>query len=539
MGKPTTSERAPPDVASGAPAGERGSARTSHMAIEGIRKSFGSNLVLKGVDLALAAGEVVAFMGANGAGKSTLVKIMGGVHAPDAGRMRLGGAPYRPRSPSEALRAGIVTVHQAINDNVVLSMDVLENLLIDRLCGGGFVFLNRRRAAAEARAMMAAVGLDLPLDREVADLSLADRQMVAIARAMAHDPKLLILDEPTSALSETEAERLFAVVERLRERGVPILYISHRMGDIRRLADRIVTLRDGTITGDFAPDETGRLDHGAAVHAMLGRSVAEAAHEEARPGRAVLEMEGVRHHPHAPPIDLALHEGEVTALVGLVGAGKTELAECLFGVRPPAAGTMRLDGGPYAPRSTGEAVGRGVHMTPEDRAGGSVVADFDIARNVDLPFLGAFSRFGILDRRGEARHAATMIERLGIVAQGPADPIGSLSGGNQQKVVLARWLSAPALSAPARLLVLDEPFQGVDIAARRDIGASLRATAADRATLVLCADVDEAVEVADRIVVLHDGRVVGDHRIAALDRDAVVRQMSGHAAPAVETARAA
>lgn len=499
------------------------------LAVDDITKSFGSNRVLKGVDLTLRSGEIVAFMGANGAGKSTLVKIVGGVHRPDGGTIELDGRRFAPRSPSEALRSGVVIVHQSINDNVVLTTDVLENLMIDRLCGGGAVLFRRKHMAGEGRAMMAAVGLDLPLDREVGDLSLADRQMVAIARAMAHDPKLLILDEPTSALSEAEAERLFAVVERLRERGVPILYISHRMGDIRRLADRIVTLRDGTITGDFAPGPDGALDHAGAVHAMLGRSLVEAGHEEAAPGRAVMECSVLSTHAGDPPIDLVLHEGEVTALVGLVGAGKTELAECLFGVRRPAAGTMRLDGAPYVPRSTGDAVRAGVHMTSEDRAGGSIVPDFDITCNVNLPFLAAFSRLGplgLVDRRAETRHAASMIERLGIVAQGPADPIGSLSGGNQQKVVLARWLSKPA-----RLIVLDEPFQGVDIAARRDIGTALRDTASDRATLVLCADLDEATEVADRLVVLHEGRIVGEHRIGSLDRDRVVRQMSGHAGP--------
>ena len=485
--------------------------------IQGATKQFGAATALRGVDLDLRAAEITAFMGANGAGKSTLVKIIAGVHSATAGRMTLDGAPYAPASPSDALRAGVVVVHQAINDNVVLTMDVLENLMIDRLCRGGSVWFRRRTLRAEAQEMADRVGLDVPLGREVWQLSLADRQMVAIARALAHDPKLLILDEPTSALSDTEAERLFGVISGLRARGVPILYISHRMGDIRRLADRIVTLRDGVLTGDFRPP----LDYEGAVHAMLGQALDATKHERAHGGRAVVAARGLRVVHGAPPIDLDLRAGEVTAVVGLVGAGKTELAECLYGLRLPAAGALKLDDAAYAPRSPGQAVASGVHMAAEDRAGGSLVPDFDLARNVTLPFLGAFSVAGLVDRAAERRHAGGMISRLGIIAPGPTASISELSGGNQQKVVLARWLSRGC-----RLLILDEPFQGVDIAARRDIGRSLRATAADRATLVLCADIDEALEVADRVLVMSHGRIVGDHGIDRLDRESVVRQMS-------------
>lgn len=491
------------------------------LSIRGIVKRFGAATVLRGVDLDLAAGEVTALMGANGAGKSTLVKIIAGIHDASAGAMTLDGRPYRPHSPSDALRKRVVVVHQAINDNVVLTMDVLENLMIDRLCQGGSVWFRRGALRAEAEAMAARVGLDLPMSMPVADLSLADRQMVAIARALAHDPALLILDEPTSALSDAEAERLFGVVESLRARGVPILYISHRMGDIRRLADRIVTLRDGMVTGDFSAP----LDYEAAIHAMLGQALSAAQHAMAEPGLEVVRVEGLRIETGGPPIDLSLHQGEITAVVGLIGAGKSELAECLYGLRTPASGTMTLDDAPYAPRSPGHAVRAGVFMAAEDRAGGSLVPDFDVSRNMTLPFLGAFSVAGLIERGAERRHATRMIGRLGIVTRTETDPIGSLSGGNQQKVVLARWLSKPC-----RLLILDEPFQGVDIAARADIGRALRATAVDRATLVLCADLDEALEVADRIVVMSHGGVVGEHRIDTLQREAVVRDMSAEPA---------
>jgi simple sugar transport system ATP-binding protein len=490
------------------------------LAIAGLTKRFGANLVLRGVDLTLRPGTITAFMGANGAGKSTLVKIVAGVHPATAGRMTLAGAPFAPASPQAALRAGVVVVHQAINDNVVLTMTVLENLMIDRLCAGGSPLFLARAHRAEAQAMLDRVGLDVPLSAEMGDLPLADRQMVAIARALAHDPKLLILDEPTSALSDSEAERLFAVVESMRAAGVPILYISHRMGDIRRLADRIVTLRDGRVTGDFAPP----LDYEGAVRAMLGAALEAADHARVPGGAPVLEARGLRVLPGAAPLDLTLRAAEVTAVVGLVGAGKTELAETLFGLRAPRGGSMTLDGAAYAPAHPSEAVARGVFMTAEDRMGGSIVPEFDLSQNVTLPFLDAFAHLGLMRRSREARRGAEAIARLGIVAQGPRDPIGALSGGNQQKVVLARWLTRPA-----RLLILDEPFQGVDIAARRDIGRALRATAHDRATLVLCADLDEAIEVADRILILSHGAARAEQEAGALDRAGLVQAMSAAA----------
>ena len=490
------------------------------LTIEALTKRFGTNTVLRGIDLALAPGTVTAFMGANGAGKSTLVKIVAGVHRATGGTMTLDGRPFAPVTPPAALRAGVVVVHQSVNDNVVLTMDVLENLMIDRLCAGGRLFFRRGAHRAEAQAMLDRVGLDVPLSTEMAALPLADRQMVAIARALAHDPKLLILDEPTAALSDAEAERLFAVVEAMRDGGVPILYISHRMGDIRRLADRIVTLRDGRVTGDFAAP----LDYAGAVRAMLGATLDAGGHRRVAAGPKVLGLHGLRIAPDAAPLDLDLHSAEITAIVGLVGAGKTELAETLYGQRRPASGSMTLDGAPYAPRHPGAAVDRGVFMASEDRSGGSIVPEFDLARNVTLPFLGAFAQFGMMRRDREDRRAAEAIDGLGIVARGPSDPIASLSGGNQQKVVLARWLTTPA-----RVLILDEPFQGVDIAARRDIGRALRATAHDRATLVLCADLDEAVEVADRIVVLSHGTLRAEQAAGALDRAALVHAMSAAA----------
>ncbi|EKF19939.1 sugar ABC transporter ATP-binding protein [Nitratireductor pacificus] len=492
--------------------------------IAGLTKAFGPNAVLRGVALDLCAGEVTVLMGANGAGKSTLVKIMSGVHRADRGAMMLGDKPFSPASPAEAMRAGVVTVHQNINDGVVGALDVASNLVLDRLNGAGRgLFFNPRRVRREAREVADRMGLGIDLGAEVTNLPLADRQMVAIARAMAHEPQVMILDEPTSSLSSNEAERLFALIDRLRARGVAILYISHRMSDIRRLADRIVSLRDGAIAGKF---EDKPLDYEGAVNAMLGQNLAQNlgrhsidARDAAEP---VFSASDIRIAPGARPLSLALGAGEVVAVTGLVGVGKTRLAETLFGIHRPVAGTMTLDGRSYAPRNAADAIGRGVFLVAKDRASTGIVPEFNIYENMSLPFLPRFSRLGVASRRVERQTARDQIGDLKIVCRSERDDLATLSGGNQQKVTVARWLTQPS-----RLLILDEPFQGVDIAARHDIAAKLREGAGGRATLLFLTELDEALETADRILVMSENTVVGEHRNADVDMDRLLADVAG------------
>lgn len=493
--------------------------RGEAIVIEGLTKSFARNRVLRGVDLTLNAGQVTVLMGANGAGKSTLVKILCGVLSRDEGRITLDGKPFAPASAAAALRAGVVTVHQNINDGVAPDLDVASNLLLDELAAGASFFLNGRKMRAEARRIAAAVGLEVDLTQPVRDLALADRQLVSIARAMSHRPRLLILDEPTSSLSAAEAERLFALIERLKAEGVAVLYISHRMSDIRRLADRIVSMRDGQISGVF---EEVPLDYSGAVRAMLGHEMNEVDIVPTPQGKLVVEALGLQLRPGSRPFDLRLHENEVVAITGLVGSGKSRLAEVLFGLEPPTAGRMLLDGAEYAPRSPIEAVRRGVFQSPKDRLLNAVVPDFDLAQNMTLPFLSRhLAPLAMMRRRSERRTAARMISDLQIVCQGPRDGILTLSGGNQQKVIVARWLAEAS-----RLLILDEPFQGVDIQARRDIGQHIRASAANRATLVLCAELDEALEIADRILVLSEHTIAGEHRNQNIDLGLIMAQVT-------------
>lgn len=498
----------------------RGQVSDTTVELRGITKAFADNDVLRGIDMVLRAGEVCVLMGANGAGKSTLVKVLSGVHAADAGEVLLQGAPYAPATPAEAIAAGVVTVHQSINDGVIPDLDVASNLMLDRFArpGSGF-FLDKRATRAEARKLAAAMGLDVDVRQQVSELGLADRQMVAIARAMAHEPRLLILDEPTSSLSATEANRLFALLDRLRAQGVAILYISHRMSDIRRIADRIVSMRDGRVSGLF---ETKPLDYETAVQAMLGHRMSDVNIDIPVPGAPVLQMRDVVLIPGAAAFSLDLHAGEVVALTGLVGSGKTALAHVLFGLGTPHSGTMSLKGDPYRPRDQRAAIRSGVFLSPKDRASNAVVPDFDICTNITLPFLGIYSKGAFLSRRRERAVAARVIDDLGIICQHQSDDITSLSGGNQQKTVIGRWLAEPC-----SVLVLDEPFQGVDIKARRDIGLKIRDTAPGRATLVMVAEMDEAVEIADRILVMNDHTIVGDHRNEQIDLNLVLSQVAG------------
>ena len=488
--------------------------------VEGLRKSFGSIQVLGGVDLTLRRGAVTVLMGANGAGKSTLVRIVSGVYPRDSGTMTLGGETYAPATPAEAIRAGVVTVHQNINDGVVADLDVATNLTLDRLNGrGASFFFNPRKIRREAQGVAERMGLKIDLRAKISDLTLADRQMVAIARAMAHAPKVLILDEPTSSLSSAEADQLFELLDSLRLRGVAILYISHRMSDIRRLADSIVSLRDGRIAGVFEGPE---LDYEGAVNAMLGQKISLSDVTVREATAPVFEAQNLVISHGARPFSLRLGDGEVVAVTGLVGVGKTALAETLFGARQPLSGAMLLEGRAYRPQSPRVAIDQGVFLVAKDRGDSGIVADFNLYENISLPFMKRLSHFGVCHRGTERAQAQSQIAALGIVCRSERDEMHTLSGGNQQKVMVGRWLSQAS-----RLLVLDEPFQGVDISARRDIAAKLRASAPGRATIVFLTELDEAFEIADRILVMSEHTLVGEHRNADINVDRLLAEIAG------------
>ncbi|MDR9763033.1 sugar ABC transporter ATP-binding protein [Rhizobium redzepovicii] len=466
--------------------------------VENITRSFGSTRALAGADLSLERGEIVALMGANGAGKSTLVKILSGVLSADGGAINLNGRPFAPRSPAEAAKAGVVTVHQSTDLVGAAGLTVADALLLNRFADRSTpFFVSRARIRRAAQAMLDAAGFSLPLARDFGELASADRQLVAIARALANRADLLILDEPTASLSGEESRRLFDILLRLRQKGLAILYISHRTADLEAIADRALVMRGGRVVGTFSRP----IDFSSAIETMIGRRL-DAARPDTRPatGPAIFEMRDVNLLPAGAPFDLSLHEGEVVAVTGVLGAGKSRLLQAIFGVTALARGQMFLDGRPYRPKSPAEAIAAGVAMAAEDRHRSSLMPPAwpgnSLSATISLPHLAKWYPHGFLVGGRERREAEQAIAHLCIKAAGPLASIWSLSGGNQQKAVIARWEAEPS-----RLLLLDEPFQGVDVGARRDIIQAIR-TRTDRATLIATSDPEEAYEVADRILVI-------------------------------------
>lgn len=471
------------------------------LSVDDISRAFGATRALDGASLGVEAGEIVALMGANGAGKSTLVNILAGLLAPDSGTIRLKGEPYAPATPYAAARSGVVTVHQSTDRIGAAGLSVADTLLLHTYSDGSAPFLlSRRSVRARARRMVEKAGFDLPLDADFADLRAAGRQLVGIARAVAADASLLILDEPTASLSGAEAAQLYAILKELRRKGLAILYISHRIADLEALADRVAVLRNGRVVETLA--RPVRFDR--AVAAMIGRPLKMARPEPKEGGAAVLEIRGLRLFPDAAPIDLAVAEGEVVAINGPLGSGKSRLLRALFGIEATSGGAVLLDGAPYAPRGPAEAIANGVALAAEDRHRSSLMPagwpGSSLAATVSLPHLRRWFPSGFVAGGREAEEARKAIARNGIKASGPFTPIETLSGGNQQKAILARWQAEPT-----RLLLLDEPFQGVDVGARADIVASIRKGGA--AALIATSDPEEAFEVADRILLMEGHRL--------------------------------
>lgn len=489
-----------------------------------VSHAFGVNRVLRGVSFDVSAGEVLALMGANGAGKSTLIKVLSGVHHLQGGAVTVGGEPFAPESPLDARRLGIETVHQRIDEGIVPGLSVAENLLFEHIAQGELPLVRSLRQLLPA-ARAVADGLQLDWDdhvlrQDVHELGIADQQLLLLARALSRRPRVLVLDEPTSALSSAESERLFGVVDRLRDAGVAILYVSHRLSEIDRLADRLVVLRDGAICSA----QTAPYDWRSAAHDMLGDRASQDAADlsEQRGSDVVLRMSDVQLFGESTPFDLDLRANEVTGMIGLLGAGKSELARGMFGAEPLLAGAMQLDSAAYAPGSPADAVAHGVYLVPEDRAAQAMLPGWSIAGTVSLPFLREVSPAGLIGSLRERVRGREVIDRFGVVATSEVQQVDALSGGNQQKVVVGRWLHGRP-----KLMLLDEPFRGVDIGARHDISRRAREVAADgAAVLVLSSDIDEILEVADRVIVLVEGAPRLDAYTSDTTREQIVSQMA-------------
>lgn len=489
--------------------------------VRDIGKSFAATRALDGVSVEFNTGEILAMVGANGAGKSTLIKIICGYHTDYEGEILVDGQPVTFHTPKDAYESGIATVHQIINQGVVQSMSVYENLtLAELLAPKASPFYDRDALRARAAEVAEVMDLSVDLDAEVEDLSQSDRQLIAIARALASRPKLLILDEPTSSLSGKEAERLFAVLQRLKKTGVSILYVSHRLHEISRIADRVVVIRDGK--------KAATLQRPFEVKAVVTAMVGEIPKHTHLLRKETLEAEDIQIElrdlvvePGGPGINLKIHRGEILGLTGLIGAGKSELAQVLFGMRRPVSGEIYIGGERVLPKSITDAVRKGIYYVPEDRNNNAVVPMFTVRQNMTVPFLKVFDRFGLMDVNRERRRARQMIEAMGIKTDGEEAEIDSLSGGNQQKVIVARWLLEKF-----DLVILDEPFQGVDIRSRHDIGQYLRHNIGEKSALIIATDLDEVIEVADRVVVMNNGELVGEQLYQQIDRDQLLQWVS-------------
>ena len=483
-----------------------------------ISKRFPGVVALDAVDFDLAGGELVGLVGENGAGKSTLMKILAGIHRPDAGEIRLDGAPLVMHAPADAARSGIAVIHQELE--VIDTLDVAGNVFLGRepRRGGPLRLIDRRRMDVDTERQLGRIGVRLPPRTPMRQLSTAQQQLVAIARALSMNARLLILDEPTSSLTDSDADRLFTVLRDLRAHGTGIVYISHRLREIEALADRAVVLRDGRNAGTLAREA---LTRDRLVQLMVGRAVEQpSARAAGASGPVRLQVDGVRtgRYP-ACEVSLTVHRGEVLGMAGLIGAGRSELAEAICGVGMRLSGRIAVDGQPLRIDSPRDAIHQGICLVPEDRRGRGVIAAMSVRENLTLPALASYARLGIVARSAEAAAARRIAGALTVKTASIESPVATLSGGNQQKVVLGKWLAQRP-----RIVFFDEPTQGVDVGAKAEIHAAIRTMADEGAAVVMISsDLDEIVNHSDRVAVMHEGRITGVLERAACTPEAIMR----------------
>jgi ribose transport system ATP-binding protein len=470
----------------------------------GIRKTYPGVVALNAVSLSVDAGEVVGLVGENGAGKSTLMKVLGGVVAPDAGTIRTAGAEHAALTVQHSMAAGIAFVHQELN--LFENLDVAANVFIGReaLSGGPLRLVDTVALRQRVRPYLERLGCDFGPDAMVEGLSLAQRQLVEIAKALSLNARLVIMDEPTSSLTIAETERLLRVIAALKADGVSVIFISHRLGEVERCADRVVVLRDGSVAGELGRES---ISHVAMIRLMIGRELKVDYVAPAQPpGDAALEVSGVGTLAHpGKTVSLTVRRGEILGLAGLVGSGRTELAQAVFGVDRPVGGEVRVGGAPIAAGRPRAAIGSGLYLVPEDRKRCGLLLDFSVAENISLPNLRACARRWLVGTAAERATAERQKKTLGIRVPDVGTAAGVLSGGNQQKVVLAKWLAMQP-----RVIILDEPTRGIDVGSKNDIYGLLRALAdAGVAILMISSDMEEVIGVSDRIAVMHEGEISG------------------------------
>ncbi|MEV4074081.1 sugar ABC transporter ATP-binding protein [Nonomuraea fuscirosea] len=471
------------------------------LALVEVSKAFGAVRALTGVSLELRAGEVHALAGENGAGKSTLVKTFAGVHRPDSGRILLDGEPVVFHGPADAQHAGIAVIYQ--EPTLFPDLSVAENIFMGRQPRAALGRIDRRTMHARAAELFARLGVTLDPRRPARGLSIADQQVVEIAKAISRDAKVLIMDEPTAALTAQETARLFTVVRALREHGCALLFISHRLEEIFELCQRVTTLRDGRLV---ASEPVAGLTADDLVNRMVGRELDLYPKQDVAPGEVVLKVSRLTREGAFADVSFEVRRGEIVALAGLVGAGRTEVARAVFGIDRPDAGEVVVDGRRLRPASPIAAMAAGLALVPEDRRQQGLIMEMSIERNLGLTRLRALRRGPFISRALERAHARDWAVRFQLKYGRTDDAAGVLSGGNQQKLVLAKWLS----TEPA-VLIVDEPTRGIDVGTKAEVHRLLSELAAQGlAVLMISSDLPEVLAMADRILVMHEGRLTAE-----------------------------
>lgn len=487
--------------------------------MKGIDKSFGTNQVLKNAGFLLKDGEVHALMGENGAGKSTLMKILTGVYTRDAGTVLVDGKEVLYKNPQEAEKAGIVFIYQELN--VLFDLTVEENLFMGKEITKGFGICDKKAMTKKAQEIMDRMGVHIPVTAQMSDLSVGQQQMVEICKALMVDAKVLIMDEPTAALTQSETEVLFEVIKSLRKKGVSIVYISHRMEEIFELCDRITVLRDGAyIDTKYIRDIT--MDD--IVQMMIGRTIGERfPKRDAKIGKEVIRVEGLTSGKLFKNVNFSVRAGEVMGVSGLMGAGRTEIMQAIFGNIPIESGKIYIDGKEVVIKNPRQAIAAGIGFITEDRKTEGLLLEKSIAENIEIANLKKVSRRSVLSKVKQKEIVKRGIEEFRIRCFGPDHECSNLSGGNQQKVVLAKWIYTDP-----KILILDEPTRGVDIGAKKEIYSVINDMAARGvAVIMVSSELPEVLGMSDRIMVVHEGRVTGIVEADEVDQAKVMTLATG------------
>ncbi|TYC49502.1 sugar ABC transporter ATP-binding protein [Rhodobacterales bacterium] len=489
------------------------------MTLTGISKSFPGVKALSGVSLQLHPGEVTALVGENGAGKSTIVKILTGIYQPDEGEIAIAGHSVNFPTAQDAGAAGVTAIHQ---ETVLFDdLSVAENIFIGHAPRTKFGLIDRKEMVAKARALLERIGAQIDPHVTLRELGIANKHLVAIARALSIDAKIVIMDEPTASLSHKEIEETYALVERLKAEGKAILFISHKFDEIFRIADRYTVFRDGEMVGAGLISEISERD---LVTMMVGRSVDQVFPKRTpQLGKEVLKVVGYSHPTEFEDIGFSLREGEILGFYGLVGAGRSEFMQALFGVTRPSKGAIRIDDRIAVIRDPNEAIRQGIVYVPEDRGKQGAVKGLPIFQNVSLPSLGETSRNGFLRLAEEFRLARDYTRRLDLRAAALDQDIGELSGGNQQKVVIAKWLATKP-----RVIILDEPTKGIDIGSKAAVHEFMAELAAEGlAVIMVSSEIPEILGMSDRVIVMREGRIAAEFEGADLTPEHLVRAAAG------------